>query len=127
MAKTELEKALDDLEHTQNALAATVGRNDEARRAEILTLRRQLSLDLIAVNQAIEKDAALASQPVILAEARKRFSDMRHIVALIQAEWPAVMVNQDPVGFATEAQKVEHSNRAFVSWLRSQINDMRRI
>ena len=112
LAKIELFAAV------SNEIKASMHLDIDARRHELVRLRRVLSLSLGAVSAAGED--ALASDTDRLSAFRTRFSSLRSRIALHQAEWPAVPLGRGgDDGFYGSAALVQSETRDFLLWARS--------
>lgn len=115
---TPLLRALDGMAEIQRAISATLTRTDQARKAELVALRRQFGVQLATVAAAIAADARLRADPALAAEFRNRFSRMRARIAEHQARFPAVMLDDVDDQYRTSAAAVVEGNRAFIEWAR---------
>ena len=117
-------RALDELEKIQADLGRISERTDDARRRDLVQLRRAASAQIALIGQLAEP--LFADAPADHAEFRRLFSSMRSAVALHQAEWPAVRLDTGDEQFQRSSQNVRTANRTFVVWLRGHLQDLRR-
>jgi hypothetical protein len=107
------------LEGLLSQIAAVTSRTDDARRKELVTLRRQLSSHIAGVGRA--GDAFFADRDDISVY-RARFSRMRSMAALHQADWPAVLLGERPEEFRASASRMREANRGFIAWAREVLS-----
>ena len=76
------------LERIQSDLAAIAIRTDDDRRYELIQLRKALSQQIGRVGQDGEPIFGSAANPVDAQTYRDKFSRMRSLTAMHQANWP---------------------------------------
>lgn len=119
-ATTALLDALIALESVQAELAAIALRTDAARRADLVHLRRALSLQIAATADLGER-VMVGADAQVLRDYRRHLSAMRSAAAMHQATWPAVRLGEDDIGYRRSAQTVRDANKAFVGWVRAAL------
>lgn len=118
----QLRRALLDYAATETAVAtATPDRGDEAKRA-LLRDRRLLAEHLGRLGPLIEQDETLATDPETQREMSHLFAAMRYALALHQADWPVVRIDEDPVAYHSSAQHVQVKSAAFWRWCRDRLD-----
>lgn len=95
-------------------------RSDDAKRA-LLRNRRLLAEQLGRLGLLIDRDEALATAPDTQQEMNQLFAGMRYALALHQADWPVVRIDEDPVAYQTSAQRVQVKSAAFWGWCRDRL------
>lgn len=118
-----LTRELDALEAVQVELAAIANRSDDARKHDLIRLRRDLSLQIAKVGEAAEPIFG-AAEHGLSQDYRNRFSRMRSAAAIHQADWPAVRLGEDVERYQASARGVREANKAFVAWVRSALTDL---
>ncbi len=119
--RTALLKAIENLSELQAKLSALSARDDDARRLDMVKLRRQLSEYLQIVRIAADEDKTLQNNPDLALEFRKRFSAMRSAIAFHQASWPAVSMDRNNFKYTESAANVGKLNRDFAAWVKTEL------
>ncbi|MEO9131963.1 MAG: hypothetical protein ABI240_12215 [Sphingomonas sp.] len=119
-------KELNNLEAVQAELAGIATRTDDARKHDLIQLRRKLASQIGEVGKVA--DRTLADVDVAFKQAyRDHFSRMRSAAALHQANWPAVRLGEDIDNYHISAKGVRQANREFVAWTRGAIDQLQKI
>lgn len=120
---TSVRDLIDDMLEVQRALGETVlqARVDPSRRPAVIEMRRRFANAVVAVSSAIENDAFFRNRPALAAEFRHRFSEIRSKVAIFQAKWPAVLLDDSDPEFDLSASQLRASNREFMEWARNAL------
>jgi hypothetical protein len=116
MAK--LRALVDEMVTIQTAMgdAALAAREDASQRTALVTMRKRFARQVLLISQAIDGDEQLNADPELAAEFRRRFSDMRSKIALHQAKWPAVLLDNVDPAFIKSAETIIASNHLFAGW-----------
>lgn len=122
---TPLSRELTALEAIQAELASIADRTDDARRHDLIRLRRDLSLRIAEVGKIAEPIFG-AAEAGMAQEYRGKFSRMRSAAALHQANWPAVRLGEDVEQYRASAQGVRQANKEFVAWVRGALDQLRK-
>ena len=118
-------KELSALEAVQAELAGIATRTDEARKHDMIQLRRKLALQIGEVGKVA--DTIFENADVALKQAyRDHFSRMRSAAALHQASWPAVRLGEDADQYHISAKGVRQANKEFVAWTRGAIEQLQK-
>ena len=118
-------KELTNLEAVQAELAGIATRTDEARKHDLIQLRRKLALQIGEVGKV--GDTIFATADFAMKQAyRDHFSRMRSAAALHQASWPAVRLGEDIDHYHVSAKGVRQANREFVSWTRDALEQLKK-
>ncbi|PCE40054.1 hypothetical protein [Rhizorhabdus dicambivorans] len=117
----EILRALKTLEEFQGEFADIAARTDDARRRELVVLRRRHAEQMAAIADLCDPFfSALGSKQ---ADAyRQKFSRMRSATALHQAEWPAVRLNEAAEGYRSSALRVRQTCLEFITWARATLH-----
>ncbi len=107
------------IEH--NVSTATPDRDDEAKRA-LVRDRRLLSEQIGRLGLLIERDEVLAADTGTQRETSQLFSAMRYALALHQADWPVVRIDENPAAYRASAHQVQVKSAAFWRWCREGLN-----
>lgn len=100
------------------ALAAIAARTDPGRRSELVTLRKKLSDHIVRMRDIGVQVFNDAGQPTLAHEFRSRLSNVLNLVAMHQANWPAVTIDDGNAAYRQSAAKLAETNRAFIDWTR---------
>lgn len=119
-----LARELRALEAVQAELAGIAERTDDARRHELIRLRRQLSRQIAEVGRVAEPIFA-AAEARMAREYRSKFSRMLSAAALHQANWSAVRLDEQIENYRTSALGVGQANKEFVAWVRDALGHLR--
>jgi len=120
-----LTKELNALEAVQAELASIAARTDDARKHDLIKLRRKLAVQIGEVGAVA--DTIFANVDATMKQAyRDRFSEMRSAAARHQANWPAVRLGEDIDQFHVSARGVRQANREFVAWTRGAIEELQK-
>ena len=103
------------LERILNSLELFAGK--ESRMREIVAARRDLTTEIGAAASFFDGDTC---PPDLRADARRRLSEVRHIVSLHQATWPIVSARENPEAYRRSAQDASRALRDFIAWIRTQ-------
>ena len=120
----QLSRELDALEAVQVELASIANRSDDARKHDLIRLRRELSLQIAKVGKAAEPIFGTADH-ALNQDYRNRFSRMRSAAAIHQADWPAVRLGEDVERYQASALGVREANKAFVAWVRTALTGLK--
>jgi hypothetical protein len=116
---------IEALERVQADLAGIASRDDDARRADLVELRRKLSAQIGKVGTVAEPLLAKLGDPALLETYRLKYSAMRSAAAAHQAKWPAVLLGERPDEYRASAEVVRNANKEFVGWMRETIKLVR--
>ena len=119
-----LSRELDALEAVQAELASIANRSDDARKHDLIRLRRELSAQIAKVGEVAEPIFGKAEH-ALSQEYRSRFSRMRSAAAIHQADWPAVRLGEEVERYQASAKVVREANKAFVAWVRGALTDLK--
>jgi hypothetical protein len=119
-------RELRTLEQIQAALAQLSRRQDEARKAETVVLRRQLAQQLGILGEAGRTALSSPDDQQLYSDYRQRLSAMRTAIALHQSEWPAVSLDNAPEAYHVSAQRVLKAAQDFTPWAIAQVSARQR-
>lgn len=114
-------EALTRLEEVQAELATIATRTDDARRQDLIHLRRKLALQIAAVGRVAEPIFDSAGDLELTRAYRAIFSQMRSAAARHQANWPAVRLGESVREYRASAMRVRKANQEFVAWVRDAL------
>ena len=123
-----LTQEIDALEKVQAELAEIAKRDDEARRNDLVRLRRKLAGQIGKVASVADPIFAAIGDAALSESYRSKLSRMRSAAATHQANWPAVMLGERPNDYRASAQIVRNANKEFIAWMRetmAQLKDRR--
>lgn len=96
-------------------------RTDEARKHDLVRCRRLLSEQVGHLGQIIDNDGHLARHPDLQQDLNRLFAAMRYSLAIHQASWPAVRIDEDIIAYRQSAAQVQAKSRAFWGWCRDKL------
>lgn len=113
-------RELELLERLQSDAALIATRTDDARRHELIQIRRKLSEQIARVSETAEPIFGNAADAAVAQTYRDKFSRMRSAMAMLQTRWPAVRLGEAEADgeYQRSAQQVNDANRDFISWTR---------
>ena len=117
---------IDKLERILGDVERILKRADIGRKLELVGLRRRLSAQMASVRATGEAALPATNGAELATEYRARFSTMVRAVALHQAGWPAVTINEEGEGYLKSATAVARTIRDFVTWTRLALAAVRR-
>jgi hypothetical protein len=115
---TNLAAALDGFAAIVDELAAIAGRTDPERRLELTKLRRRLSDHIRAMRDI---GARAFTDPQLTNEFRSRLSTVLNVLAMHQANWPAIAIDEGTSAYRQSAAAAAAVNRAFIEWARAAL------
>ena len=110
-----LASALTELERIQGAMAGLSSSAGVDWRRDLINLRRQLQAQITELGEVAKRCDALRERVGPGQDFWDRFAKMRATVALHQARWPAVAIDQSDPGYQQSIAGVRAANRAFVA------------
>jgi len=117
----QLRRALLDYAAAERPVSsASPDRGDEAKRA-LVRDRRLLAEHLGLLGPLIEQDEALATDAETQREMSRTFAAMRYALALHQADWPVVRIDDDPAAYHVSAQRVRIKSAVFWRWCHDRL------
>ena len=115
-----------------NALEATLGelnriarRSDADRKRDLVAMRRILSERIGMLPDAATQPGAPFADPPLSDEFQARFSKMRSAVALHQATWSVVLIDDAPDSYRASAAHATATTRDFILWARAALTSNR--
>lgn len=118
---TVIAREIDLLEQLHEEISANALREDDRRRHDLVKLRRRLAGQMGEVQAVCEPLFTRMNESVLLESFRTRFSRMRHVTALHQAKWPAVLLDEHNEEYKTSAAAVREASQEFVAWIRATL------
>ena len=116
-----ISQALGVLESVLDALTKIAARTDDRRRHDLIQLRRDLALQIVAVGKVADPIFAKSEDLDVARTYRDKFSRMRSTTAIHQANWPAVQLDQAGEAYKKSALTAQQAHQDFVAWMRSAI------
>lgn len=117
----ELSDAIAKLGQIQSQLVAISDRTDDQRRFDLVNLRRELALQIGIVSGAAEKSFLITASTEDARQFRTLLSEMRRAVALHQANFPAVKLDEQGAGYDMSVKSVREANSKFMQWIKENI------
>lgn len=104
------------LEHIADRLRAITSRTDPERKKELVGARRALMDQLSRFQEVVESTDIADRSSEFTTEFGRRLAQLRTATARFQAEWPAVIIDDDPLRYAEAAKGAGQSLRDFIAW-----------
>ena len=120
-ASHELADSIAKLGQIQSQLVAISDRTDDQRRHDLVNLRRGLALQIGIVSGAAERSFLMTADPQDVRHFRSLLSAMRRAVALHQANFPAVKLDEQGAGYDMSVKSVREANSKFMQWATENI------
>ena len=115
-------QAIDALEQTLHEIGRVAVRTDADRKRDLIEQRRALSARMTEVQQrGIAPGSPFAADQALLVEFQRNFSKMRNAVALHQATWSVVLIDDSPEGYLESSQSASTALREFIAWSRETL------
>ena len=119
--KTELRGEVAKLERIHAALALLTDRTDSGRKMELVNLRRELATQISAISNVAEKGFLVSADNHVVREFRNALSAMRRAVALHQANFPAVALDDQSADYSVSVKAVREANTGFMQWVSANL------
>ncbi len=101
----------------------SIGTNgDPDRKLALVRARRSLAEQIGVIGTIIEEDVGLAHHPDLQKELGRLFAAMRYSLALHQANWPVVKIDEDPAAYLASARDTQHKSDLFWTWCRANLD-----
>lgn len=102
---------------------STVGlrRGVEAKH-ELVRARRQLSEQIGRLGTLIERHEASSGGLDTQKDFGRLFTTMRYALAMHQASWPVVLIDENPEAYRQSARGVQSKSQAFWIWCRTHLD-----
>ena len=104
------------LKQIQQSLSAAANRTDAERKMETVALRRLLAVQVGIVGKAAEQDFLPNADAELAREFRQLISAMRRAIALHQANFPAVRMDEQSNEYHDSVKDVRTANANFFKW-----------
>lgn len=117
--KSLLSAEIDAFEQMIADLQAIAARADSGRRSELVVLRKRLSDQIVRMRDIGVRVFTDGAGSTIVDDFRSRLSTVLHLVAMHQASWPAVGIDENSADYSRSADNVAQANRAFIAWTRA--------
>lgn len=109
------------LQKIHTDLAVISERTDEQRKLELVQLRRQLAIQIGVISAQADKSFLTDADHTVALEFRSLLSAMRRGIALHQANWPAVKVDEQNPDYRQSIQQAREANSRFRDWAKINI------
>jgi hypothetical protein len=87
----------------------------------LIDIRKDLTHCISRIHGLVADHAILAARPSVDSEFRGRLSKVRTVIALHQAEWPAVELDSRPDDYFRSAGHVTATIRDFIHWAKGAV------
>ncbi len=111
----------DALEATVAALDRVANRTDPDRKRDLIMLRQQLSAQLAALHDGVLAGKSPLSSGSLNEEFRTRFSALRNSVAIHQASFPAVLLDDMAKEYRASGLQSSARLRDMIVWIRHAV------
>jgi hypothetical protein len=117
----DLRQSIASLEELLALIASISERDDEKRKLDLVQSRRLLALKIGEIATVGNRLFTAFPDKELEAGFRSRLNAMRHAVAMHQADFPAVSLENKNAEFVASARRVRNSNREFVDWVKPML------
>lgn len=118
---TDLSDAIDRLRQIQAQMTSISDRTDEGRKMDLVNLRRSLAVQIGKVSDVAEQTFLSSADSEISRQFRALLSTMRRATALHQANFPAVMLDEQSAAYDLSVRSVRDANAKFMQWVTQNI------
>lgn len=121
----ELSERFSDFERTQNRIVANSAATDADWRRTLISLRRQLQDSLVGMRMALRACEVAGADAAGCRDLARALSEMRSLLALHQAQWPAVAIDTADAAYRRSAQDLGRAGIGFRDNVRDLIERLR--
>ncbi len=117
----ELKAALRSFSHLEQQVVQVSSHVDTSNATTLVRLRRDLVHEFAALSHALEHDHHLRSNPEKFTEATRLLSAFRTQNSVNQADWPVILVRDNPSGYRASVGTVAGRSHAFWHWVEKEL------
>ena len=116
-ASHEFVETIAKLQRIQKQLVSISDRTDNDRKLDLVKLRRELAIQIGIVSNVAEKTFLVTATEGDVRQFRTLLSTMRRAVALHQADFPAVKLDEQSSAYDMSVKSVRDANSNFTKWI----------
>lgn len=109
----ELSEHFSDFERTQNRIVTNSAATDADWRRTLVGLRQQLQDSVVGMRTALRACEIAGADAVACRDFASALSEMRSVLALHQAQWPAVAIDTADAAYQRSVQDLRHKGSEF--------------
>lgn len=109
----ELSEHFSDFERTQNRIVANSVATDADWRHTLVSLRKKLQDSLVGMRTALRACEVAGADATACRDFARALSEMRSVLALHQAQWPAVAIDTADAAYQRSVQDLRHAGGEF--------------
>ena len=117
----ELRRILDEAQATHRQMQAAVATATDKPTREIVRLRTRFATLLAEMMGAVKSEPALQAKPELAKEFETRFAAMRQSLAVHQASWRSMAIDDNPAGYRKSTDALGTEQDAFYTWARDAL------
>ena len=121
----ELKASFGDFERTQSRIVANSTATDADWRRTLISLRTQLQENLVGMRTALRACEVAGADAAACGDFARALSDMRSVLALHQAQWPAVAIDTADAAYLRSVQDLRRAGSGFRDNARALIEKLR--
>lgn len=117
-----LREALERYRAIEREIVSIGTSSDPDRKLALVRARRTLSEQIGIIGMMIEDDADLARHAELQKEFGRLFAAVRYSLALHQANWPVVKIDEDHAAYLASARGAQEKSDIFWTWCRANLD-----
>jgi hypothetical protein len=122
--RNEVEAAIARHEEVSRRLTQVANAISLQSRGDLIALRRESAVVMQDLTDTIGRALAKsthANAGAITSEFRQRLGQMRHVIALHQGEWPAVLIGENNQAYIASARRADAAKTEVMSWIKREL------
>lgn len=121
----ELKRSFDDFERTQSRIVTNNAALDADWRRSLIALRGQLQDNLVAMRTALRACEEAGADAAACSDFSRGLSAMRSVLALHQAQWPAVAIDMADKAYQRSIEELRQASTGFRTTARGLIERLK--
>lgn len=109
----ELSEHFSDFERTQNRIVANSAATDADWRRTLVSLRKQMQDSLVGMRTALRACEVAGADAAACRDFARALSEMRSVLTLHQAQWPAVAIDTVDAAYQRSVQDLQRAGGKF--------------
>lgn len=121
----ELKRSFGDFERTQSRIVTNSAGLDADWRRSLIGLRSQLQDHLVGMRTALRACEGAGADAAACSDFARALSDMRSVLALHQAQWPAVAIDTADAAYQRSTDELRRASTGFRATARDLIERLK--